>query len=504
MRNSATFNNNLKWSYEEYRKQNKNVERRSESFNYSPGPATPLIMRLTGDWSWMNDKTVNTAGFSNLFAQDSKMLRMTAAKSKYRTGKLIHTLNLSGSFEDRESVNQNTEKNAREGTLSAGLQTGFNIMPGVVLAGRIYGSTNSGQKTLGTEDGPSSSFGDTLGVGIYFDNVHANGRIAISRSNFEKKYLDFRKNAIGTIDTMGVDEDLKIVDELETQDAMSLDIENNFHIGRVSFDTAFRRTTNDLNYEVNGLGLKERELNEMKLLVGVTIGVDSLTIGYDYGWKWDDQTIQGATEKRGRQFNKNRDLDLIWLRPLFKETGFLLRYHQGLGQDIAENIYNANDKDRLQTDFSMQVDRKWPEKFTTKLLYIYRQVEDVAIRENRSSNNNLKQTYEITPSYTWYAAPWITWDQSYRLNIQYTDYVFSELEQVTRQDNYNKRGNLTTRVTFYPTSRLEVIFRHDYNKKFNATKTGESAGGSNFYARDLNQTISKLDKIGRASCRERV
>jgi len=292
---------------------------------------------------------------------------------------------------------------------------------------------------------------------------------------------------------MGVDEDLKIVDELETQDAMSLDIENNFHIGRVSFDTAFRRTTNDLNYEVNGLGLKERELNEMKLLVGVTIGVDSLTIGYDYGWKWDDQTIQGATEKRGRQFNKNRDLDLIWLRPLFKETGFLLRYHQGLGQDIAENIYNANDKDRLQTDFSMQVDRKWPEKFTTKLLYIYRQVEDVAIRENRSSNNNLKQTYEITPSYTWYAAPWITWDQSYRLNIQYTDYVFSELEQVTRQDNYNKRGNLTTRVTFYPTSRLEVIFRHDYNKKFNATKTGESAGGSNFYARDLNQTISKLD-----------
>ncbi|MFT5233687.1 MAG: hypothetical protein ACI9UQ_001724 [Candidatus Krumholzibacteriia bacterium] len=493
MRGSASFSTNVKWSFEEFRKQNKNVERRNGSFSYNPGPNLPLIMNMTGNWSWMNDKTVNTAGFANLFAQDNKMLRLSGSRSKVAMGDFVHSFKMGGSIEDRVSQNQSTDQSAREGTFNAGLQTGYNIMPGVVVAGRIYGTTNSGEKTLGDKDGPSSAFGDTVGLGVYFDNVHANGRIAITRSNFEKKYLDFRKNAIGSIDTIGIAENLKIVNELETNDSVTWEFVNNFHVGRVRFDTAVRRTSNDLNYQANGLGFKERELNEVKLLSGARVGADSLTVEYNYGWKWDDQTIQGATERRGRQFNKSRDLDFAWRRPLFRETHFLAHYHQGLSQDIAENEHNANDKDRLQSDFSMQVDRAWPKKFSTKLLYTYRQVQDISIRENRSSNNNVKDTYEITPSYTWYTGPWITWDQSYRLYIQFTDYSFSNLEQVSRQDNYNKRGNLTTRVTLHPTKRLDVVFRHDYNKKFNATKSGEDAAGDVFYARDLNQKISKLD-----------
>lgn len=493
MRNAASFSNMLKWSYEEYRKQNKNVERRGESFTYNPGAGLPLTFALVGDWSWMQDKTVNTAEFANLFAQDNKMIRLTGTRTKFTAGDFVHSFKMGGSFEDRQSVNQKTEKNAREGTVNAGLQTGYKILPGLVVAGRIYGTTNSGQKTLGDKDGPSSAIGDTLGIGIYYDNVYSNGRIAVTRSNFEKKYLDFRKNAIGSIDTIGVSDDLKIVNELETQDAMTLEFEANFNLGPVRFDSTFKRTTNDLNYAENGLGLRERELNEAKFSLGVLVGVDSLSVSYDYGWKWDDQTIQGATAKRGRQYNKRRDLDFDWERPLFKQTRFQLHYRVGLSQDIAEAEYNANDKDRLQTDFSVQLNRTWPQKFTTKLLVLYREVQDISIRANRSSNNNIKDTFEITPSYTWYTSSWLTWDQSYRLYIQYTDYVFSDLEQVTRQDNYNKRGNLTTRVTLHPTKRLGLIFRHDYNKKFNATKSGEDAAGTVFYARDLNQTISKLD-----------
>ena len=44
-----------------------------------------------------------------------------------------------------------------------------------------------------------------------------------------------------------------------------------------------------------------------------------------------------------------------------------------------------------------------------------------------------------------------------------------------------------------PTSRVQLVLRHDFNKKFNATKSSTSAAGDVFYDRDLNQTISKLD-----------
>jgi hypothetical protein len=493
MRSNASFTNTLKWSFEEYRKQNKNVERRSNNFTYSLGQTLPLITNLDGSWSWSNDKTINTAGFANLFAQDDKNLRLSASKTKARTGAFVHTLRFGATVTERQSENQSTANNTSEGSTHLGLQTGWNISPGIVLSGRLHGKAASGTKTLGTKDSPSTTQGDTLGIGVYYDRGIGRGRVAISRSNFRNKYLDFKKNSNGLIDTVGVAEDLKVVDELETKDAMSIEFENFFSLGPMSFQSTLSRTTDDLNYATSGQGLKERQLDDVKLQSGLRVGADSLSVSYEYIWKWDDQRIQGATINRGRQYNKSRNLEFLWQRPLFQETDFRLRYFQGLSQDIAQFVHNQNDKDRLQNDFILQLERTWSEIFRAKMVYTYRQVEDISIRESRSSNNNIKDSYEINPGYTWYVAPWLTWNQDYRVYIQYTDFVFSELESVSRDDNYNKRGNLTSKVTLRPTKRLELVLRHDFNKKFNATKSGTNAAGSAFYDRDLNQTIGKLD-----------
>ena len=493
MQRGATFSNTLDWSYDEFRKQNKNVERRGEKFTYNLGQTVPLIMKLDGNWNWSRDNTVNTAGYSNLFAQQNKSLRLSGSKTKVRTGILLHSIRFGGSIDDQVSENQGTPNNSRTGTADGGLQSGWAIRPGLVLAARVSGTTGSGTKTLGAKDSPSTSFGDSLGIGIYYNQPVLDGRLAVTRSNFEKKYLDFKKNSNGLIDTVGVVEDLKVVDELETKDALSMELENNVRVFGVGFKSRLSRTTDSLDYLASGQGLKERQVDEMSLGAGVRVGVDSLAVGYDYGWKWDDQRIQNATSNRGRQYIKSRDIDFNWLRPLFRKTNFRLRYHQGLTQDIAQFEHNENDKDRLQQDFSLELERNWPLKFRTKMVYVYRQTQDLSIRDTRSSNNNIKDSYEITPSYTWTVAPWLVWDQSYRVFIQYTDYIYSDLESVSRDDNYNKRGNLTTKVTFYPTSRLEIVLRHDFNKKFNATKTATDAAGNTFYSRDLNQTISKLD-----------
>ncbi len=493
MRAQSSVTNTLKWSYEEYRKQNKNVERRSERFVYNLPQTLPLLMHLDGDWSWSRDKTVNTANFANLFAQQKKDLSLTGNKFKFQKGGLTHSYNFRGAMSDQESENQATANNSRTAEIKGGLQTGWEVTPGVVLAGRMHLATGRGEKTLGLTDSPSSSTGDSLGIGLYYDQNFSNGRVAVTRSNFETKYLDFKKNSNGLIDTLGVDEDLKVVNELESKDAMTIEVMNNFAVGGLSFAGKASRTTDDLNYAASGQGLKERQVDKMELQSGIMVGADSVSVTYEYGWKWDDQRIQGATSNRGRQYNKLRDMEVVWLRPFFKETSFRLRYHQGLSQDIAEFEHNQNDKDRLQNDFSVQLERAWRTKFRTKMVYIYRQTQDISIRDTRSSNNNIKDSYDITPSYTWYVSPWVTWDQSYRVYIQFTDYVFSNLESVSRDDNYNKRSNLTTKVTLYPSDRLEVIVRHDYNKKFNATKSGTDAAGSAFYKKDLNQSIGKLD-----------
>lgn len=493
MRSQSTFTNTLEWSFEEYRKQNKNAERRSEKFVYSLPQTLPMRMQLRGNWGWSRDKTVNTANFANLFAQQNKDLSLSGSRLKVKKAGLVNSFNFRGKVNDNRSESQATANNSRGSEFDAGLQSGWEITPGLVLAGRVHAMTGQGEKTLGTTDSPASTFGDTLGVGLYYNQNFSNGRVAVTRSNFERKYLDFKKNSNGLIDTVGVSEAEKVVNELESKDAMTIELTSNFDLGPLKFEGAATRTTDDLNYDISGQGLKERQVDKVELLSGIRVGADSLSVGYEYGWKWDDQRIQGATTNRGRQYNKGRDVEIVWLRPLFKATNFRLRYHQGLSQDIAQFEHNQNDKDRLQNDFSVQVDRNWQNKFRTKMVYIYRQTQDVSIRDTRSSNNNIKDSYDVTPSYTWYVARWLTWDQSYRVYIQFTDYVFSQLESVSRDDNYNKRSNLTTKVTLYPTSRLDIILRHDFNKKFNATKGGTDASGSVFYNRDLNQTIGKLD-----------
>ena len=97
----------------------------------------------------------------------------------------------------------------------------------------------------------------------------------------------------------------------------------------------------------------------------------------------------------------------------------LMRYGTDLTQDTAENQYNANDKDRLGEDFSITLSRNWIPDLNVSMVYDYRTTQDLSLRETRSSNNNIKDSYEIQPGYTWQVAPWLELYQNYKLYIQY-------------------------------------------------------------------------------------
>ncbi len=489
----GSFRNAANWSWDDFRKQEKTIEMRSDDFKFNAGKMLPFVFDMNGKWDWTNDLTTNTAGFTNLSRRENKTGTLSASHSKFQTGALTNLLKADVQINDQKSINQNQPNNFNETTLSGGYQGGVAIASGINLAGRIYGKTTSGERVLGSTHSPSSASADSTGFGVYYQRSLNTGRFAVTRSNFDRKYLDFKKNSNGLIDTVGVAERDKVVDELETKDALSTEFENTFKLRRVSLKVKLGRDTDELDYRVSRIGLKKKEQDTMDLTWGFGVGRDSVSVSYKYLWKWDDQRIKGATEFRGRQYQKARDVDLTWLRPLIGRTMMTFKYHEGLTQDIAQNEYNQNDKDRLQTDLSLRLDRAWPNRFRTTMIFSYKQAQDISIRESRSSNNNIKDSYEISPGYLWTLASWLTWDQSYQTFIQYTDYTFSELESVNRDDNYNKRGNLSTKVTIKPTSRLDVVVQHDYNKRFNATRVTTDATGASFYHKDQKQTISKID-----------
>ena len=491
-RRNSIFKNTFKWSWEEYRKQDKTVEKRDNVFTMGVGGNLPLIMTIDGAWNWSEDNTVNTAGYANLSKRDSQRGGVRLMKNNFALGFLNNTVKGSASIIDQKSINQNQRNDFNEGNLDAGLQSDMAIASGVRIAGRLYGTATSGDRLLGTTTSPSSADGDTLGFGVYYAQSWANGRVSITNSNFEKQYLDFKRNSNGLIDTVGVDEDQKVVTELESNDAVSWELENNFRVGRVGFLTRLTRMTDELDYAQSGVGLREREQDVMDLALTFAAGRDSVAFSYDYLWKWDDQRYKGATENRGRQYNKSRDFEFNYFRDLFRKTNLNLRYHEGLAQDIAEDQHNDNDKDRHQTDMSARLERNWAAKFRASMVFAYQQIEDFNIRESRSSNNNVKESYEVSPGYSWTISPWLSLDQSYRVYIQYTNYSFSG-EGSNREDDYNKRGNLATKVVLHPSSRLDLTLRHDYNKRFAATKSTTDATGNVYYNRDLNQTISKIE-----------
>ncbi len=494
-RKNSIFKNTFKWSWEEYRKQDKTVEKRDNTFAYGLGKNLPVVLSLDGAWTWSEDNTTNTAGYANLSKRDLKRFGMKANKTNFKLGFLNNIAKMSAGVTEQQSVNQNQRNDLQEGKFDAGLQTDMSIAPGVMIAGRIYGMKVAGDRALGKSTSPSSADGDTLGFGVYYKRNVLNGRVAVTRSNFNKKYLDFKKNSNGLIDTVGVAEDEKVVTELETVDAISYEMENNFNFGKFAFNTRLTRLTDDLDYSQSGVGLRQREQDVMDLSLTYASGRDSFAVSYDYLWKWDDQRYKNATENRGRQYNKARDYEFNYFRDLFRRTNLNLRYHEGLGQDLAENRHNENDKDRHQSDFSARLDRNWYNKFRATMVFAYQQIQDFNIRESRSSNNNVKDSYEVSPGYSWTISPWLSLDQSYRVYIQYTNYSFSGMEGVNRADDYNKRGNLATKVVMDPTNRLNITLRHDYNRRFSATKTVTDASGSVFYHRDLNQTISKIEMV---------
>ncbi len=292
---------------------------------------------------------------------------------------------------------------------------------------------------------------------------------------------------------MGRDEDEKVVDEIEFKDAVSMELVNSARLLGVTLETELSQTMDESDFAVSLVGLKERLQQKADFSLGFEAFGDTFNVAYSYLWKWDDQQQKTIVGKRGRQYTKDRDFNFHYGRTLFAATDLIFNFHAGLSQNTAENGYLQTDKDRLRNDYSLRLNRTWSESFKTNALLSYKENQDISLNATRSSNNSIKDSYEIAPGYTWTISDRVKLQQKYRIYIQYTDYIYSELASSSRLDSYNKRGNLTTTVKIAATDRLDLTVRHDFNKRFNADKSKVDAAGNAGYFVNQRQRINKID-----------
>jgi hypothetical protein len=443
---------------------------------------------------WTEDITTNTAGSTNINQREFRRAGVTAAKPRLQTGPVRHNLNAGWFANEQQAINQQQRSDFSEGEFSGAARSGVTVTEGLTLATRLYGIKRDGESTLAGLLSPSSTTGDTLGVGAYYQRNLVQGRLTLTRSNFNRRYLDYRRNSNGLIDTVNIPEGAdKIVRELEARDALNLLWDNTLKRGRYQLTARLEHSADRQDYAFSGVGERERSRDNMALRLLAPVGRDSFVVAYRYEWSWDDQRFAGATSSRGRQYRKSREFSLDWFRKIFKRTTLSGRYRTELSQDIAQNMFNENDRDRLAEDARLRLEARWPQRFTATLLTEYQRVDDISIRASRSANNNARRTYEVAPSYRYFFGPRLEFAQIFRMYIQYQDHAFAHLPEVNKNDTFNKRGNVATSVNWKPNDRVGVVIKHDYNQRYNGTRTASDAAGNVLYRRDQQQTINRIE-----------
>ena len=496
----GSISDNVSYSYDSYRRQDRTVENRAANVNYVSGEGQdvydllPVLLRVETSVNWSEDVTVNSGGRRNERRDETRRAGISASRSRLQTGPLVQNLTAGWYYNESQGVNLGEVSDRSNAETTGAIRTGIPLSDGLKLATRLYGTRRTGDNALSGIDSPTETTGDTIGVGGYFASDILKGKVVFTQADFDRSYLDYRRDANGLIDTTNIPEGTsKIVEELEEKDAWEITWDSDLTLGRFDVSAKMSHKYDKQQYNQSLVGIEERVDDRIDLKLAFPVGRDSLVFTYKYQWTWDDQQFLNATASRGRQYKKSRDFKVGWTRNLFADTDLKGEYRVELSQDIAENEFNENDRDRLTEQAQIKLESRFSPRFSADLSGEYLKREDIAIRKTLSANNNVKRTYEVAPQYRWTVSDRVKLQQTFRMYIQYQDYVFDALENVRKEDTFNKRGNLSSRVTYNPNDRLEIIVKHDFNKKYNGTRASTDLAGRDTYRRDSNQTIGRIE-----------
>jgi hypothetical protein len=451
MANGLRLVSSLGSQREEFRLQDRSNE--TKRFNNT------LFHRLGGGWmmdmSHMDNRTFNrvvslTGGFQdvvlNTLTLGAGLRHVTIAPSNFRWD-----ARLNGALADAEKTFKTDTSIG--GEVAGGF--GYSLLDSwLVVRGRGY------VKNLDVVSESAVKRYDDLY--LREDSLSAEVEVRFSREqvvrfeysdfNGEEKYTDLRRGSLGGAQWAAEN----LYQERRVSDAtvMSLGL-NSRMLNGFNLSASAQHSESVTDYDSTKTRYGRNVSNFIKSDMDYT-----LFTGTSFGAKLDvSQSLKDLGPQSVSSYDRrSRELGVA-LRHQFK-NGFMFNVDAGIV--LTQTFYlrydeNPRDIDQLDQRLNVSVSSRPFTKLQANIGAAYTSTEFINIDRTQSSNNRVKTRYDFRPVLTYQLNPRISISQTYRLAIEFTDYVYLP------EDNFLDRNiSFTNEVRARLTPRLQGTFNYGY------------------------------------------
>ncbi len=372
------------------------------------------------------------------------------------------------------------------GDLGLAVNAGFDVSAGPQT---LSAATDGSDALTNTK----TSVSDTLGVNMNWSQGTSRRFSAqVSRQVFDEERLDYLKDFRG-VSLFDPSTRLKIVgNETENRNLTSVNLTAQTPVFRsVSTRLSFGYESKETRYKLSEQGfIPEQNQNFSGDVYFHYAEAGSLKVSLGLVQRWDDRRARDTKELRGKHFSNSNNIAFTLDQHLLGATDLRVLY----GEDLTQQVYNYKlETGTLDTDvLSKRLEAKLSSKAFTKIdvsvVGSYKTTANVFLDGRQVANNNRDQdTWKVTGDYKWQLSSAVSFTQSYQLGIDYTDYLYSYVPEVTQRDKFYKRTQLTSDLSLGFPGAIGFMLSHtiDRTRGGNKLLLGEVEAGG--YSDDLNR-----------------
>lgn len=331
------------------------------------------------------------------------------------------------------------------GAFKVGINAGMDLSAGPqTLSARTDGSD--------AQEETRTTLSDTLGVNLRWQGGERRSFTAkLSRQALTEDRLDFAKDTRGvTIFDPNTNE--KIVgDEREVRNVLRMDLAAEDRILRsIRYNLRFGIETKETQYSLS----QQNFVPEQSQSFGGDVwyrfaSAGSLKVSLNFIERWDDRQIQGSDAFRGKHYNNSNSVAITYDQRIMSTSNFRVLY----AEDLAQQTYDyklavgTQDTDVLGRRLESKLSSKPYDSLVFSILGSYRATSNVFLDPEQVAGNNRDQSnWKVTMDYALAISQAVSFSQSYQLSIDYTDYIYSYLEDDSQRDKYYKRSQLRSEL----------------------------------------------------------
>lgn len=133
-------------------------------------------------------------------------------------------------------------------------------------------------------------------------------------------------------------------------------------------------------------------------------------------------------ERTGHYDDKAKKMGLVWDQRVTRTLKFTAQAGAWLTQTFYTDPDQDGDRDEKYLYANVALDADVLPKVRARVFMDASRTDFVRVRASQSANNRQETVLQLRPEYIYTINPRITLEQKYRLNIQFSDYVFQENE----------------------------------------------------------------------------